>query len=379
MRRIAEVLAVVGVLALVLALAGCGSGGGVPGGSDYAAGKPAKPPPAPEHVKYTVTPIGADFAVYDLNNSGCVVGHFGYGSECEWGLWQAGAFYPTAMSPHAIADEIGGKMLVVGTVVLPGDPPDLGKAAVFEWDAVEHDMRLIEILSDVRSIPDEISPNTHWIVGRERTEQALELRVWRPRPEGGWEKLSLPWPDPTDPGMARAINDCGEVAGVVKSGTPDPQYVLWEPVGTSYNCRLLSDMSATALGGTDINERGQIAAGDITDDGSRAAVWQDGTHEHLPLPSGKQWVASSAYAINDATPVQVVGWAYAKRPLDDNYACLWEQSATGWQAYSLNDLLADGTPPCYLAGCRFLNDVGQMVGDGTLNGSSATMLLTPVQ
>jgi probable HAF family extracellular repeat protein len=116
-----------------------------------------------------------------------------------------------------------------------------------------------------------------------------------------------------------------------------------------------------------INDLGQIAG--VLEQGSfwQAVVWDsDGNAQGLNQASQ----SAAATAINDLG--QVVGWN--RIPIKPHlYAFMWTK-ATGMQ--NLNDLIPSGSG-WVLDAAYGINDSGQIVGTGTLNGANHAFLLTP--
>ena len=123
-----------------------------------------------------------------------------------------------------------------------------------------------------------------------------------------------------------------------------------------------------------INERGQVVgrASPLPRSASQAALWENGEIVQLGTLGG---VWSGAWDINDRG--QVVGWAQTALLDADHcpigHGFLWENG----QMFDLNDRL----PPdsgWELLEARAINNRGQIVGHGLLNGEQRGFLLTPI-
>ncbi len=123
-----------------------------------------------------------------------------------------------------------------------------------------------------------------------------------------------------------------------------------------------------------INERGQVVgrARPLPLSASQAVLWENGEIVQLGTLGG-EW--SGAWDINDHG--QVVGWAQTAELDADRcpigHGFLWENG----QMFDLNDRL----PPdsgWELLDARAINNRGQIVGHGLLNGEQQGFLLTPI-
>jgi probable HAF family extracellular repeat protein len=116
--------------------------------------------------------------------------------------------------------------------------------------------------------------------------------------------------------------------------------------------------SASANG---INNLGEVVGGSGTD----AVLWKndrDRTPVDLGVLPGLGW--SSAFAINDFD--EVVGWS--------GFAAFLWTPAGGMQ--DLNALI-DSNSGWQLTSANAINHLGQITGEGTINGQTHAFLLTP--
>jgi probable HAF family extracellular repeat protein len=124
--------------------------------------------------------------------------------------------------------------------------------------------------------------------------------------------------------------------------------------------------------GIGINDDGDVVGSATQTGRSRAWFW-DGTML-VDLNEAPGFLGAGANHLNNLD--QVVGLSYrfdANNSRVDNTATLWE----GGIAYNLNDSLSPASG-WYLQNAYNINNVGQIVGWGTLNGETRGFLLTPV-
>ena len=182
---------------------------------------------------------------------------------------------------------------------------------------------------------------------------------------------------------ARGINDRGQVTGwsTVGKGKPLADHAfLWQRGLASSRMRdlgtLPSDQSSRAYG---INDKGQAvgfsssnAACWLPDAHIQACFWQGGRVRGLGvLPGGRN---SEALGINNGG--RIVGWSEINHPLHspagDRHAFLWR----GNILYDLNALIPAASG-WVVEEARAINNKGQIVGSGRLNGQPHAFLLTP--
>ena len=159
---------------------------------------------------------------------------------------------------------------------------------------------------------------------------------------------------------AYSLNEAGQVVGQVHTTNA----FFWEN-GLMTDLGTMGEDSSAAW---DINESGQVvgAAGGLLVYGdemppSHAFLWEDGVMTDIGGPD------SQAYAINDAG--QIAGYAVTGN---------WAEGAAVWEGgvrYNLNSLLPAG-PAMQLTRAYDLNNQGQIVGLGYVNGSAHHFLFT---
>lgn len=159
-----------------------------------------------------------------------------------------------------------------------------------------------------------------------------------------------------------AINIGGEVVGYSLAGDGAYRGFLWTRKTGLRALPMLSstDSDASANG---INEFGEIVGGS----GSYAVLWRNDQHhtpQNLGVLPGQTW--STAFAINDVG--QVVGWS-------GFVAFVWSEKE-GIQ--NLNDLIPRHSG-WQLSTANGINVLGQITGQGTINGEQHAFLLTPLE
>ena len=249
-----------------------------------------------------------------------------------------------------------------------------------------------------------------------------------------------PLPQRTPFGQASAINNKGTIAGAAyeSPGYPDDSAVLWRSSGQTTmwranaadpDGRLSWDEYDYEAGVTDLNEHDQ-AVGYVTtphvEDAYRPGHWStrrqamfwDGEQSHVLESTEADWEFVAASAINDdgeivghaaryepyaqsPSEIRAVSWADGVMRFLDGAEAAEESSARdinsqGWivggidgdavlwldgEALSLDSLL-DATAGALgsfdLQSASFVNDRGQILVSGLLDGSQRYALLTPV-
>jgi probable HAF family extracellular repeat protein len=194
-------------------------------------------------------------------------------------------------------------------------------------------------------------------------------------------------------GFAYGINDHGHVVGKMGSTGYDDKACLWQD--NTINASLFDDYHGRAFA---INNRGQIAG--YGEEGEHPYLWTSGKAVLLlSLPPN---TGGFPLGINDAGQVvgtvgssainnigQIVqqseievhetdgqslgktkGTDYSGNPLAQ--AVLWQNG----RIYALNQLI-EADSPWFLETANGINDLGQIVGRGEINGTEHAFLLTP--
>ncbi len=186
------------------------------------------------------------------------------------------------------------------------------------------------------------------------------------------EVSALPSPQGSTGFEASAINQSGTIAGAIAKSDEHRQAVTWKdglvqvlPFPTGFN--EADPESATNSRAFGINGHDTVVGYVSQHWTDSAAVWQNGQVQVLsPLLGSGQ---SLAYGINDVD--EIVGYSFGGNG-GDLRATLWDQG----QAYDLTDLTinAQGWDFSMAFG---INQIGQIIGLGSLNGQGHGFLLTP--
>jgi probable HAF family extracellular repeat protein len=159
---------------------------------------------------------------------------------------------------------------------------------------------------------------------------------------------------------AYGINNSSQV---ILRGNTNKSY-LWEN-GT------MTDLGA--LGGTRndvfaINESSHVVGGAHTSSNDlHAYIWQEGVLIDLGTLGGRH---SRATGLNESG--QVVGWSFI--PSGEHHAFLWQDGTLT----DLNDLLPPNSGWDYLEHAYDINDSGQIVGQGRMDGGAHAFLMIPI-
>ncbi|MBI3000566.1 MAG: hypothetical protein HYY46_19250 [Deltaproteobacteria bacterium] len=312
---------------------------------------------------YTITDLGTlggDFsAAHGINNAGQVVGGAAVpdGRERAF-IWQEGVMQEVFFNfaPFTIATGING----LGQVVGYGFTVDREHDLAFLW--------LNGVAQSLGTLPNSAYSNANAINDLGQVVGSSgERRPCRNRPpphaflwqNGLMQDLgTLPGSvgncfSLTPSSSANGINNSGQVVGSSRSDNFGEHAFLWQN-------GLMQDLGPGTA--TAINNSGQV----VGSSGGHAFLWQGGMMEDLGALSGDGW--SSALGING--PGQVVGWSgnsgFPQR------AFLWQSGVM----QDLNNLIPPGSG-WTLTQARSINDAGQIVGSGTLNGQTRAFLLTP--
>ncbi|MDR3439904.1 hypothetical protein, partial [Telmatospirillum sp.] len=166
--------------------------------------------------------------------------------------------------------------------------------------------------------------------------------------------------------VADGINDAGQIVGRSRTAQGDTHAVLWQNSTITDLGGLASSYYGEALA---INAKGQIVGDSSFSNNSyntHAVSWQNGTITDLGTLSGDD--TSGAVAIDSAG--DIVGWAGLSTG-GVNHAVMWQNG----KIVDLNSLLpANSGWTLYSA--SNIDDLGQIVGTGSFNGTYGSYVLT---
>jgi probable HAF family extracellular repeat protein len=158
---------------------------------------------------------------------------------------------------------------------------------------------------------------------------------------------------------AYSINDTGAIVGAIGS-----RAAFWENGSFYY----LDSLGGTYSEAYSNNNSGQAVGYSYTigDAAIHATLWENDTAIDLGTLNGMNYsVASDINSVG-----QIVGWSSIESN-NGYHATLWSNGV----AIDLNDLI-DNTD-WFLKGAASINDKGQIVGNGIINGEQHAFLLTP--
>src|SRR6266699_3863168 len=163
--------------------------------------------------------------------------------------------------------------------------------------------------------------------------------------------------------VASGINDSSQVVGTCFFSSFRHAF-LWSPGSGMQDLGILPGASDCQAFG--ISDNGQVVGFCLISNFPRPFLWSSGSGmQNLgPLPSGNDVLVSEPAGINNSG--QVVGGVHA---------ALW---SSGSGTLDLNTLPAVSSAGWSLGTANAINNAGQIVGSGTINGQLHAYLLTPV-
>lgn len=218
-------------------------------------------------------------------------------------------------------------------------------------------VNLPELPGDVGSEANAINDSGE-IVGALRTKSGSQAAIWT-----NMKPTLLPMPSGTVWSSAEAVDKEGDVAGEYQDANALTHGFMYLD-GVFTPLLSFGFVRDTVLG---INRYWQGVGASVVGNQSQAAMWQFTDAEPLqPLPNSTE---SAAFAINENS--QIVGVSFAG-----------QSEATLWNGGNIPPTDLNSVIPAnsgwQLTSAQAINDRGQIVGMGNLNGVTQPFLMTPV-
>lgn len=324
------------------------------------------------YAEYTITDFGLNNATpYDINNAGEVVGEH-HGKSF---LWKGGLLSNFGLNGRSFS-----AMAINST----------GKYVVTDYNYTN-----IYLINKKNSTPPVLKNTSGYHVGRDINDD--EIIVGTHRIDGSWRPYV--WREGGESlfefdenwGAATAINnnDPVQIAGTYQNDDENFQAFLWtEGNASEADMHLIEGLDKPSSVATALNDNGYVV-GWFNDSyslytrtlydrlvlpyysGSRAFIWR----------SSEEWIDLGTLAAdNSGTSVatdinnlnQVVGYSSIDSGINHAFLYTLENGMI-----DLNTYLPDDSG-WVLRGAYAINDNGQIIGSGTLNGMSRSFLLTPI-
>jgi probable HAF family extracellular repeat protein len=325
-------------------------------------------PIARQPTAYTITDLGTlggvYSAAYDINNAGQIVGSsttIASGSGAPFVspfIWQDGRM--TGLETLGIAYAINEAGQIAGQASESREPG----AASYAFLYGDKRLNRIGAFGPGRVATMGIN-DAGQIVGSVASAQGAVAHsgvVW----ESGASKALPPL------GEVAAVSNSGQIAGTAADqGKPQAAVLYDQRTGNVQQLGYVNPQFMSVA--TAINDAGVVAgSGGRSNRAWQAFIWKDG--KLTPLPDLGEFRHSMAYAINrDET---IVGLVSTVSPPDPSpvrkRAVMWREG----RAIDLNTLLPPNSG-WVLEEARGINDKGQIVGSGTINGQTHAFLLAP--
>lgn len=311
------------------------------------------------NAMYSVTDLGS-FQPYGINDLGYIAGSQFTSDKHVAGVRSPdGGFRPLETPPNSgsDADAINIGNLVVGQVSLSAQPAGNSHACL--WDASGNFTDLGTLPNDDFSLAVAINV-CGLVVGNSNSNNGnAHVFIWKKdggmsaiAPLTGYQNI-----------FVHGMNNLGQVVGYCPSATGDRQGYLW-----NYSDKSMIPLTPLVPGSTSegiaINDRGEIAG--VSD--SQAVLWRNRKALDLKLLPGGSWSTPSAINFHSV----VVGNGNNNEP-GSSRAFIWED---GVGIRDLNDMIPPNSG-WVLKGAVGVNLVGQIIGNGILNGDPHGFLLTP--
>jgi len=311
-----------------------------------------------------------------INEDGVIVGSASIAGVQTPVSWVAGHQTPLAtLGAGGRADAITRTLEAVGYVLTT----PIATQQASQWNAQGRLTLLPGVTSDPASAAT-AKNEAGWIAGYgDIPDQGGPLiRAKRWSPLGVVENLA---PAGGSDSFAGAIDASNRLWGSTETAT-ETHAALWDAQGTLHDLGMLGGLFATIF---DVNHSGIGVGFSTTASGASVAVYATAAGGVQPLPMLQgvvelcghilaRWIGCNAYAINGVP--QAVGFCWTSTPnpsLTVEHAVSWQNDG------SVTDLNARIDPRVgwVLGHAQDMNYVGQIVGQGWLNGQVGCFLLTP--
>ncbi len=307
-------------------------------------------------INLGVLPGGRASSANSINNSGQVVGR----ADSDAFLWSSGSGMQdlgTLGGTQSTARGINGSGQVVGNSLVPFP----GGNHAFLWSS-GLGMQDLGTLAGDMGVSDAYGiNNSGQVVGWSSTVGGSVQRPFLWSSGSGMQNLGT-LPGASDC-VASGINDSSQVVGTCFFSSFRHAF-LWSPGSGMQDLGILPGASDCQAFG--ISDNGQVVGFCLISNFPRPFLWSSGSGmQNLgPLPSGNDVLVSEPAGINNSG--QVVGGVHA---------ALW---SSGSGTLDLNTLPAVSSAGWSLGTANAINNAGQIVGSGTINGQLHAYLLTPV-
>lgn len=211
--------------------------------------------------------------------------------------------------------------------------------------------------------------------------------IWTPDPKDPrkYKQTDLPLLVGLDPkfkgttALPFAFNQSGQAAGYAVNEVIGQHACFWKNDAAHSIIDLgvfPGDWSSVATG---MNDFGQVAGESHPAFGSRPVVWNsDAAHTPIALPFPGADNYASATAINNLG--HIIGWSAVSEPgtwnVGPSHTVVWRDGGVFDLQSSLDAASGAGWT---ITTVTAINNLGQIVGLGTFNGTSRAILLTPLQ
>ena len=306
--------------------------------------------------------VGNDNASYAsaINNSGVVVGTSvsasGQETAFSWYKWWPNNGTMLSLNNHNKQTSAVG--IDSSGLILGSSTSNYGNTKSGLWKSYSPGSNMQQLYYKNTSVAYSLNDNGQILASGGDPSQTMIYSIWgghSPVKAGGNMEIKY----------ASDINDSGHVIGETALGTP----YIWSMYNGS--TQLISSISG---GATDINNLGEVVGTKNADIGANGEVLNEGQSQAYVYKNGEVielgyvgvGTSSEAYAINEEGIV--VGSS-------NGNAFIWD--ANGGML-NLNDLLPDGSEWTNLSVASDINDLGQIVGWGTINGETHSFIISDI-